>query len=214
MPTTLDKGDLIAWMNLFADDMVAQRAYLTDLDAAIGDADHGINMARGMTAVRDKLVAQPPTTLGELFKTVGMTLVSSVGGAAGPLYGTFFLRLGTRLGDAETVDAGALADALRAGRDGVLARGKAQPGDKTMVDALVPAVDAFDATQQVSGDVASAAAAAAQASAVGRDATTPLIARKGRASYLGERSIGHLDPGAASTAALFADLAAALGGAR
>lgn len=214
MPTTLDKGDLIAWMNLFADDMVAQRAYLTDLDAAIGDADHGINMARGMTAVRDKLVAQPPTTLGELFKTVGMTLVSSVGGAAGPLYGTFFLRLGTRLGDAETVDAGALADALRAGRDGVLARGKAQPGDKTMVDALVPAVDAFDATQQVSGDVASAATAAAQASAVGRDATTPLIARKGRASYLGERSIGHLDPGAASTAALFADLAAALGGAR
>ena len=199
-------------MNLFADDMVAQRTYLTDLDAAIGDADHGINMARGMTAVRDKLVAQPVNTLGELFKTVGMTLVSTVGGASGPLYGTFFLRLGTSLGDAETVGGVALADALRAGLEGVVARGKAQPGDKTMVDALVPAVDAFDTTQDASGDVAAAATAAAQAAAAGRDATIPLVARKGRASYLGERSAGHLDPGATSTAVLFADLDAALAG--
>jgi phosphoenolpyruvate---glycerone phosphotransferase subunit DhaL len=179
------------------------------LDSAIGDADHGTNMSRGMTAVLAKTDATAASTPSELFKSVGMTLVSSVGGASGPLYGTFFLRMGTSAGDAQTLDAAAFAAALRAGLDGVVARGKAEPGDKTMLDALVPALDAFDAAVSAGSDLATAAQAALDAAQKGRDATEPLQAKKGRASYLGERSIGHLDPGAASTALLFQALVAA-----
>lgn len=210
MTRTLTRDDMVTWLRTYAADMVEQKAYLTELDSAVGDADHGINMARGMTAVLGKLDSAPSSTLGELFKGVGMTLVTSVGGASGPLYGTFFLRLGTALGDAETTDGAGFAAALRAGLDGIVARGKAERGDKTLVDAAAPAIDAFEAALGSGGDVVAAAAAAATAAAAGREATKPLVARKGRASYLGERSAGHIDPGSASTAALFGDLAAAL----
>jgi len=200
-------SQLTAWLARFRDLVTEQRDYLTELDSAIGDADHGANMARGMGAVLDKLDDTEATTVDELFKGVGMTLVSSVGGASGPLYGTFFLRMGVTAGAVTEMDAAALSAALRAGLGGVIARGKAELGDKTMLDALSPALDAFDAA----GDnVAAAANAAYDAAVVGRDNTIDLVARKGRASYLGDRSAGHLDPGATSTALLFQALAESL----
>jgi len=198
---------LTAWLARFRDLVTEQRDYLTELDSAIGDADHGANMARGMGAVLDKLDDTESTTVDELFKGVGMTLVSSVGGASGPLYGTFFLRMGVTAGAVTEMDAAALGAALRAGLGGVIARGKAELGDKTMLDALSPALDAFDAAGD---DMAAAANAAYDAAVVGRDNTIDLVARKGRASYLGDRSAGHLDPGATSTALLFQALAESL----
>lgn len=209
MTSTIDTAALHDWISRFAVAMNDNREWLTELDSAIGDADHGANMARGMTAVVDKLDAGAPETIDELLKGVGMTLVSSVGGASGPLYGTFFLRMGMTAGAVPTLDAASLATALRAGLDGVVARGKAEAGDKTMYDAMAPAVDALDSTLAAGAGLAAALVAAADAAAAGRDATRPLVARKGRASYLGERSAGHLDPGAASTAILFETLAAA-----
>jgi dihydroxyacetone kinase-like protein len=207
---TVTLQQLVDWLARFRDLVTANQAQLTELDSAIGDADHGSNMARGTTAVMDKL--GEPSAIDELFKTVGMTLVSSVGGASGPLYGTFFLRFGTTAGAVSELDGAALSAALRAGLAGVVARGKAETGDKTMVDALVPALDALDESLAASDDPAAAASAAFRAAEVGRDATEPLVARKGRASYLGERSAGHIDPGATSTAYLFQALSAALGG--
>ncbi|TFD00960.1 dihydroxyacetone kinase subunit L [Cryobacterium sinapicolor] len=207
---TLDQ--LTGWLTRFRDLVTDQVSYLTELDSAIGDADHGSNMTRGMGAVIEKLQASPATAVDELFKGVGMTLVTSVGGASGPLYGTFFLRIGTEAGPVATLDAPGLAAALRAGLGGVVARGKAEAGDKTMFDVLAPALDAFDAALVVSSDISSAARAAHTAAQSGRDATEPLLARKGRASYLGERSIGHIDPGAASTALLFQALSEILDG--
>ncbi|MBD8011172.1 MULTISPECIES: dihydroxyacetone kinase subunit DhaL [Microbacterium] len=209
MTSTIDTAALHDWISRFAVAMNDNREWLTELDSAIGDADHGANMARGMAAVVDKLDAGAPETIDELLKGVGMTLVSSVGGASGPLYGTFFLRMGMTAGAVPTLDAASLATALRAGLDGVVARGKAEAGDKTMYDAMAPAVDALDSTLAAGAGLAAALVAAADAAAAGRDATRPLVARKGRASYLGERSAGHLDPGAASTAILFETLAAA-----
>jgi dihydroxyacetone kinase-like protein len=200
-------GQLVEWLSRFRDAVVDQQAYLTELDSAIGDADHGTNMARGMTAVMAKVDAEPPTTADALLKGAGMTLVSSVGGASGPLYGTLLLRLGMGCGGSDTVDATTFAQALRAGLEGVVARGKAQPGDKTMIDALTPALAAFEQALEGDGSLADAAVAAATAAEEGRDATYPLVARKGRASYLGDRSAGHLDPGATSTAMLFRALA-------
>lgn len=167
-------------------------------------------MARGMAAVMDKVGVLPQGTVDELFKAVGMTLVTSVGGASGPLYGTFFLRMGMAAGAVAEFDAAGLAASLRAGLGGVVARGKAEAGDKTMFDAMNPALDAFDAALAQGSTLAAAASAAADAAESGRDATIPLIARKGRASYLGERSAGHLDPGATSTALLFRALAESL----
>lgn len=207
MADTLTIDGFTAWLAAFRDRVTEQRSYLTDLDSAIGDADHGANMARGMAAVMAKVEGAPAATADELFKAVGMTLVSSVGGASGPLYGTFFLRLGATAGAVSEVDAAALAAALRAGFEGVLARGKAEPGDKTMVDAMGPALEAMNASVASGASLADATAAARDAAAAGRDATEPLVARKGRASYLGERSAGHLDPGATSTALLFDALA-------
>jgi dihydroxyacetone kinase-like protein len=201
---------LVDWLGRFATVVDEQKAYLTELDSAIGDADHGSNMARGMAAVMEKVRATEPATVDELFKTVGMTLVTSVGGASGPLYGTFFLRLGAAAGAVASLDAAALGTALRAGLEGVVARGKAEAGDKTMFDALSPAFGAYDAAVAGGSDAAAAAAAASTAADTGRDATEPWVAKKGRASYLGERSAGHLDPGATSSAALVAALAAAL----
>ena len=203
---------LTDWLRGFQAAVALHQTELTELDSVIGDADHGANMVRGMNAVVAKLGTESPETLADLFKGVGMTLVTSVGGASGPLYGTFFLRMGMNAGAVASVDAAGLGAALRAGVDGIVARGKAEAGDKTMFDALDPAVDAWDASVAAGGSAADASAAAAAAAEAGRDATIPLVARKGRASYLGERSAGHLDPGAASSALLLRALADALGG--
>lgn len=212
MTTTIDTTTLLDWITRFRDAVTEKREWLTELDSAIGDADHGSNMSRGMNAVVEKLDAGAPATADELLKSVGMTLVSSVGGASGPLYGTLFLRMGMTAGAVTELDATGLAASLRAGLDGIVARGKAEAGDKTMFDAMAPAVDAFDAAVAGGADLAAAARSAADAAEAGRDATVPLVARKGRASYLGERSAGHLDPGAASTALLFDSLADAIAG--
>ncbi|UPK76842.1 dihydroxyacetone kinase subunit DhaL [Nocardioidaceae bacterium SCSIO 66511] len=192
-------SDLESWLRTYAATIHDNTAYLTELDAAVGDADHGTNMDRGMQKVVGVLDDESYETADALFKKVGMTLVSAVGGASGPLYGTFFLRMATGVGAVDSVDAAAFGVGLRAGVEGVLARGKAELGDKTMYDAWAPALGAFDGTEGGLGEkLASAAAAAAKA----RDDTAALVARKGRASYLGERSAGHLDPGAVSTVML------------
>lgn len=189
-----------------ATERIAERApELTALDAAIGDGDHGINLTRGFEAVRDRVLGQTPATPGDLLRQTGMTLLSTVGGAAGPLYGTFFLRAATAAGAAPALDAPALGDALEAGVGGVRQRGRAEVGDKTMVDALAPALDAYRAAQ--AGGLAAATEAAAGAAREGALATVPLVARKGRASYLGERSTGHQDPGATSAGILLRALA-------
>jgi phosphoenolpyruvate---glycerone phosphotransferase subunit DhaL len=208
---TVGSAALGRWLRAFADAITENADELTALDSAIGDADHGANMRRGMTAVVTKLDAAPDAPPATLLKTAGMTLVSTVGGASGPLYGTFFLRMATAAGDHTELDAGALAAALRAGLEGVLARGKAQLGDKTMVDALTPALDALDAALADGAKLGDALRAAAAAAEKGAEDTVPLVARKGRASYLGERSAGHRDPGATSTALLVGTAAATLG---
>jgi phosphoenolpyruvate---glycerone phosphotransferase subunit DhaL len=206
---TVGVDGLTRWVREFARLVAAHRDELTQLDAAIGDADHGVNMDRGMAAVLAALDSAPPTAEG-LFKQVGMTLVRTVGGASGPLYGTFFLRMATVAGEIDRMDAADLAAALRAGLDGVVARGKAESGDKTMYDALAPAVDALDGALASGADLGSALRQAHAAAEAGRDATVPMLARKGRASYLGERSVGHQDPGATSVALLLASAASAL----
>ena len=203
---------LAGWLRRFRDLVIKNKTELTELDSAIGDADHGINMARGMTAVIDKLDGDQPSQLNDLFRTVAMTLVSSVGGASGPLYGTFFLRFAGAAGPVIELDAHALNAALRAGLAGIVERGKAQAGDKTMIDALSPALDAMEAVIKKGGDLAAAVTAARDAAAAGRDETVPMVARKGRASYLGERSAGHMDPGAASMSLLFDALADEIAG--
>lgn len=195
------------WVREFARVVHEHADELTRLDSAIGDADHGANMDRGMTAVVAALDeaasgGTAATGAGALLKGVGMKLVSTVGGASGPLYGTFFLRVATAAGDGGTLDPGAFAKALRAGLDGIVARGKAEAGDKTMYDALAPACDALDEALAAGSSLADALVAAAAAAETGRDATTPMLARKGRASYLGERSVGHQDPGATSVTLL------------
>jgi len=201
--------ELVAWLSSFRDAVHEHGPYLTELDSAIGDADHGVNLIRGMDAVM-AAVEPAPGTPGELLKKVGMTLVTSVGGASGPLYGTFFLRAAAAAGDETALDGAALLSVLRAGLEGIVARGKAEPGDKTMYDALAPALDAFERSLASGADLAEAARAASDAGAAGRDATEPLLALKGRASYLGERSVGHIDPGAASSALLLDALATTL----
>jgi dihydroxyacetone kinase-like protein len=201
--------DLRRFVELYAQRLAERKGELTELDAQIGDADHGINMDRGFSAATAKVAALEGADPAAVCKTVAMTLISTVGGAAGPLYGTFFLRMATSLGDAATVSVAELGDALRAGLDGVRQRGRAEMGDKTMVDAMWPAVDAYQAALGNS-DLATALRAAADAAGKGCEAATPLVARKGRASYLGERSAGHQDPGATSTTILFESLRDAL----
>jgi dihydroxyacetone kinase-like protein len=204
----LTPDEFSQWLRRFADDIHENAGLLTELDSAIGDADHGSNMDRGMKAVVAALDASEFESADELFKKVGMTLVSTVGGASGPLYGTFFLRFGAALQGVDDVDAKALGSALRAGVEGIVARGKAELDDKTMYDAWAPALDAYDET--VDAGVARALEAAAAAASGGRDRVTPLVARKGRASYLGERSADHQDPGATSTTLLLEAAAATL----
>lgn len=199
--SAFDSAALRRFVELFADRIRDRRDELTQLDSAIGDADHGINMDRGFTAARARVAELDATAdLGTVARTVGMTLISTVGGASGPLYGTFFLRLATTFGDRAEVGAADLGAALRAGLEGLVQRGKAELDDKTMVDAISPAVDAYDAA--AAGGIVQALTAAADAAAAGRDRVTPLVARKGRASYLGERSANHQDPGATSSTML------------
>lgn len=191
------------WVRTFARVVAENRDHLTELDAAIGDADHGSNMDRGMKAAVAALDDSRPQTPSALFSKVGMTLVSSVGGASGPLFGTLFLKMGVSLGDTETCTPREFAAALRAGLQGIVDRGKAEPQDKTMYDALAPTVEALDAALgEDNTDLATALQHASRAADRGRDATTQMLARKGRASYLGERSVGHQDPGATTVALL------------
>jgi dihydroxyacetone kinase-like protein len=194
------------WLGEVATRLEAERDYLTQLDAAIGDADHGVNMHRGFTAVMTKIAGIDPATPGQLLKTTGRTFVSTVGGAAGPLYGTAFLQAGEVLGDHETFGPRLLLDALRASLEGVQRIGAASVGDKTMVDALTPALGAYELELRMGGSLETAASGAREAAAEGMRGTIPLQARKGRASYLGPRSVGHQDPGATSTALMFAAL--------
>jgi dihydroxyacetone kinase-like protein len=211
MTRSLSQEQLVAWLGTFRDSVHEHRDYLTELDAAIGDADHGTNLTRGMDAVMAVVDADDaPDTAASMLKAVGMKLVSTVGGASGPLYGTFFLRASVAAGDAETLDAKAVLGMLRAGVEGLAARGKAELGDKTMVDALTPAVEALADSVGNGDDLTAGLRAAAEAAAKGREATTELEARKGRASYLGERSKGHTDPGAASATLLVEALADAV----
>jgi dihydroxyacetone kinase-like protein len=191
--------DVVAWITLAAGRLQAAKTYLTELDSAIGDADHGINMDRGFTAVMAKLPTLPTGDVGALLKGVGMTLVSTVGGASGPLYGTFFLQLGGSTVGKADIDLADFAAGLEAGIAGIQRLGKAEPGDKTMLDALLPARDALRAGIDGGAAPADALAAAVSAAEQGMLATIPLVARKGRASYLGERSAGHQDPGATSS---------------
>ncbi|WAH99500.1 dihydroxyacetone kinase subunit DhaL [Arthrobacter sp. MMS18-M83] len=201
----------VQWLTLSARLMSEHREELIALDRAIGDSDHGENMDRGFQAVMEKLAQTPPETPGAALKLAAMALMSKVGGAAGPLYGTAYLRAATALGESSEIDAAALAGALTAARDGIVARGKAELGDKTMVDAWSPAVEAADEVLVAGGDAVAVLAAAAEAAEVGAVTTDPLVARKGRASYLGERSAGHRDPGAASSALLLRAAATAAG---
>ncbi|MEU5693644.1 dihydroxyacetone kinase subunit DhaL [Actinosynnema sp. NPDC020468] len=199
---------VVAGIRAVAAAVAEHRDELVRLDREIGDGDHGENLNRGFTAVVAKLDPVPATP-GAVLKLVATTLISTVGGAAGPLYGTAFLRAATSVGDAADLDGLAVANALQAALEGVVSRGKAVVGDKTMVDALTPAVAAAESVASTGGDAAAVLGAAAEAAEEGARSTTPLVARKGRASYLGERSAGHLDPGARSTALVLATLAAA-----
>ena len=210
MSVTLE--DAIAFVRTFAGRIAENKAYLTDLDSAIGDADHGINMDRGFQAVVAKLDAASPEDIGALFKLVGMTLVSTVGGAGGPLYGTLFLQLGVAAAGKAELAAEDWKAGLEAAVAGVVARGKAEPQDKTMVDALTPARDAYAAALAGGAALGDALRASADAAEEGMRATIPLVARKGRASYLGERSAGHQDPGATSSALLLRTVADVWGG--
>jgi phosphoenolpyruvate---glycerone phosphotransferase subunit DhaL len=205
---TVDGVAIRAWVEEFARLISTNKEKLTELDSAIGDGDHGINMDRGMAAVVKALADWTPAAL---LKKTATTLVSTVGGASGPLYGTAFLRMATAAGDASEMDAQGFAAMLRAGLDGVVARGKAEPGDKTMVDALAPAVDALDAAVAGGAQLGPALQTAFQAATKGQDGTIPMVARKGRASYLGERSAGHQDPGAISVTLLITAAVTALG---
>jgi phosphoenolpyruvate---glycerone phosphotransferase subunit DhaL len=207
----LDAGFVQRWLEEVAAQIHRNRDYLTQLDAAIGDADHGVNMDRGFSAARDGLVIVHRTTPGALLDQVGGTLVLRVGGAAGPLFGTAMRRAAEALGDAEVLDGESLLRAMRAGLDGIQRLGAAEEGDKTIVDAYAPALLALERGLRGGRDVATAAAKAATAAETGARATVPMQARKGRASYLGPRSVGHQDPGATSTALLFSALAQAAG---
>jgi phosphoenolpyruvate---glycerone phosphotransferase subunit DhaL len=198
------------WMKRFAAEVAENRSYLTRLDGAIGDGDHGTNMDRGMKKALERLQATDGDDIGASLKAVGMALVSSVGGAAGPLYGTLFLQMGQATAGRSELDLAGFADALDAGVQGVVKRGKAEPGDKTMLDALGPALEALRAAGD--DDIAAALERAAEAAREGMEATVPMVARKGRASYLGERSAGHQDPGATSTHLLLRSAAAAVQG--
>ncbi|MBJ8345235.1 dihydroxyacetone kinase subunit DhaL [Antrihabitans sp. YC2-6] len=208
----MDLDALTAWMREFGRLISDNRDLLTDLDAAIGDADHGVNMERAMTTVVHALDTDRAATVAGLLKQVALEIVSAAGGASGPLYGTYFLRMASAVGEVEVLDPQGFSIAMQAGVEGLVARGKAAAGDKTMFDALAPASEALGKALASGESLRDALRAASAAANEGRDATTPLVGRKGRASYLGERGIGHQDPGATSAALLVAAAAATLPG--
>ena len=203
MSAQVDVRRLQAWLREFAALVTANEELLTKLDSVIGDGDHGENLRRGMTAVLASLDHDSPVLPGPLLKLVGRRLVSTVGGTSGALYGTFFLRMGGAAGDVATLDADDLARCLRAGLEGLVARGHAQAGDKTICDSVIPAVEAFEREVSTGATLAQALHAADTGAQAGRDATASMVARKGRASYLGDRALGHPDAGATSAAMLF-----------
>lgn len=196
---TISRQDVLNWISAVAAVLEENRDYLTRLDSAIGDADHGMNMSRGFQAVMTKLPTISDKDIGTIFKTVGMTLVSTVGGAAGPLYGTFFMQAGSASIGKQELTVADWSAALESAIAGVVMRGKAVLGDKTMVDSLTPALEALKAAIAEQQPLTAALERSAQAAEQGMLATIPLVARKGRASYLGERSAGHQDPGATSS---------------
>lgn len=195
---TISRDAVLEWLKAFAATINENAAYLTQLDSDIGDGDHGANMNRGMQAVLTALPGVAEQDIGAIFKAVGMKLVSTVGGASGPLYGTMFMQMGNAAAGKMELTLDDWTAALQAGYDGVVMRGKAQPGDKTMVDALASGLNALQTARANGATLQEALNASAAATKAGMEATIPLIARKGRASYLGERSIGHQDPGATS----------------
>jgi dihydroxyacetone kinase-like protein len=197
MPVSRD--DVLAWITAVANTISENSSYLTQLDAAIGDADHGANMERGFKAVSNKMPEISDKDIGTIFKTIGMTLLSTVGGAGGPLYGTWFLQAGMKTAGKMELTLADWAEALEAALNGIIMRGKAEIGDKTMVDAITPAVNALKQALQDNQPINTALEISAEAAKKGMEGTTPLVARKGRASYLGERSAGHQDPGATSS---------------
>ena len=193
------RDQIAQWLGAAAAVIEAHRDHLTQLDAAIGDADHGINMDRGFKKVAEQLPALVERDIGTMLKGAGMALVSSVGGASGPLYGTMFMRAGAAVQGKNELDAAHMAALLQAALQGVVERGRTECGDKTMVDALAPAAESFAAAVEAGDDARAALERAVAAAALGVQDTIPMQARKGRASYLGERSVGHADPGATST---------------
>ena len=194
----LTRDHVVRFIEGVAATMKAQRAYLTELDSAIGDADHGINLDRGFTAVLAKLPTFQDGDIGTILKTVGMTLVSTVGGASGPLYGTAFMRAATAAGNKTELEVADLVAVMEAALEGIQSRGRAKKGEKTMIDAIAPGLDALKAAVERGADLATAIAETTSAMEAGMKATIPMLATKGRASYLGERSMGHQDPGATS----------------
>ena len=196
---SISRDDVLVWIEGTAAILKENREYLIKLDAAIGDADHGANMDRGFRKVMEKLPTVADKDVGNILKTTGMTLISSVGGASGPLYGTFFMRGGMAVADKEELTIEDLGVMLQGAVDGVVQRGRAQLGDKTMVDALSPAVKTYQDSAAKGGSLLDSLRLAVSAAEQGMKDTIPLQARKGRASYLGERSIGHQDPGATSS---------------
>lgn len=193
------KNDVLEWIRAYAQVIAENKDYLTDLDSAIGDADHGANMHRGFNAVLDKLPANEDKDIGKILMGVGMALLSKVGGAGGPLYSTVFIQMGKSIDSKMEFELADWANALEAATQGVVRLGKASPGDKTMVDALTPAVEALKEATEEGLTLGEGLEKSAKAAEEGMIATIPLVARKGRASYLGERSAGHQDPGATST---------------
>jgi dihydroxyacetone kinase-like protein len=209
--STISSQQIFAWIERYAAQIAEQKDYLTQLDAAIGDADHGANMNRGLQAVLAKKADLQNADVGALLKGVAMTLISTVGGASGALYGTFFLQASTIAGNRTELSASEFGSVLEKGLAGIVLRGKATIGDKTMVDALQPAIKAYKHSIESGETLDQALSKASSAAEEGLKSTVPLVARKGRASYLGERSAGHPDPGATSTVLLFRSAAETLG---
>lgn len=195
----ISRDGILEWIKTYANVVAENRAYLTELDSAIGDADHGINMDRGFKAVMQKMPEMADKDIGTVFKTIGMTLLSTVGGAGGPLYGTLFLRAGMTTTGKMELTLEEWTEVLENALNGVVSRGKAEIGDKTMVDALTPALNALKKSIENGASLTAALTASTSAAEKGMKDTIPLVARKGRASYLGERSAGHQDPGATSS---------------
>jgi len=207
----LDVTKAVAIIENIKEIIDTNKEFLTKLDSAIGDADHGINMSRGFTKALEKVRSNQYNDIGAVFKDVAMTLMSTVGGAAGPLYGTFFMRASMKLSGHKEADLALLAQAFREGLQGVVALGKAQLGDKTMVDALTPAIEALEAAAKQGLPLKEGLKRALAMAEKGMNDTIPLVARKGRASYLGERSAGHQDPGATSSYLILKAFCEALG---